>query len=125
MTSIASPKLHASVLSTNTNSTKNSSPTSIKKEVNNNTPRTSNGNSSKPTIIQKKVPIQNSPIKRKSRVLSSSSDDSDDDNQSLVRKINFYPAYFFFRFTYLFSCSFSFLNFYTHYACSAHSRICF
>jgi len=97
MTSIASPKLHASVLSTNPNSTKTSSPTSIKKEVHNNAPRTSNGNSSKPTIIEKKVPIQSSPIKRKSRVLSSS-DESDDDNQSLVRKINIHPAYFFFFF---------------------------
>ncbi|CAF2335958.1 unnamed protein product [Rotaria sp. Silwood2] len=89
MTSIANPKLTSSVLSTNTNSTKNSSSsssTSIKKEVNNNTSRTSNGNTSKSTIINKKEPIQSSPIKRKSRVLSSS-DESDDDNQSLAKKV--------------------------------------
>ncbi|CAF0773645.1 unnamed protein product [Rotaria sordida] len=86
MTSIANPKLTSSVLSTNTNSTKNSSPsTSIRKEVNNNTSRTSNGSTSKSTIINKKETIQSSPIKRKSRVLSSS-DESDDDNQSLAKK---------------------------------------
>ena len=83
MTSLASPKLQTSVLSTN--SSKNSSPTPIKKEVNNHSPRTSNGNSSKPTVITKKPAVTPSPIKRKSRVLSSS-DDSDDDNQSLVSK---------------------------------------
>lgn len=97
MTTIASPKLPASVLPTNKNTSKNSSPTAIKKDVNNHTPRPSNGNSSKPTIVHKKEPSQSSPIKRKSRVLSSS-DESDDDNQSLVRrKKNSLSRLFFFN----------------------------
>jgi hypothetical protein len=83
MTSLASPKLQTSVLSTN--SSKNSSPTSIKKEVNNHASRPSNGSTSKSTVITKKPTVSASPIKRKTRVLSSS-DDSDDDNQSLVSK---------------------------------------
>ena len=85
MASLTSPKLQPPVLSTNTNSSKNSSPTNIKREVNNHAPRTSNGNSSKTIILNKKEPTQTSPVKRKARVLSSS-EDSDDDNQSLVRK---------------------------------------
>lgn len=98
MTSLTSPNLQASVLSTNTNSSKNSSPTNIKREVNNHTVRTSNGNSSKTITLHKKEPTQTSPIKRKSRVLSSS-EDSDDDNQSLVstttsNRIIFPPSFF-------------------------------
>ncbi|CAF0777343.1 unnamed protein product [Adineta steineri] len=90
MTSFASQKLPQSALSTNTNTTKNSSSSSAsspKKEVNNNTPRTSNGNTSKPsTIPNKNSSIQQSPVKRKTRVLSSSGESDDDDNQSLAKK---------------------------------------
>ncbi|UJR33744.1 hypothetical protein I4U23_021171 [Adineta vaga] len=86
MTSFASPKLPQSVLSTNTNSTKSSSSPPIKKELNNNKTPTSNGSTSKsPAFINKKPPIQSSPIKRKTRVLSDS-EESDDDNQSLAKK---------------------------------------
>lgn len=94
MTSLTSPKLQPSVLSTNTHGSKNSSPTNIRKEVNNHTPRTSNGSTSKTITVPKKE--STSTIKRKSRVLSSS-DDSDDDNQSLVREIiqsKYSPAFF-------------------------------
>lgn len=95
MTSLTSPKLQPSVLLTNTNSSKNSSPTTIRKEVNNHIPRTSNGNTSKTITIHKKEPTPTATIKRKARVLSSS-DDSDDDNQSLVSetiKFSFSPAF--------------------------------
>ena len=83
MTSVANPKVSPSVLSTNSNSTKNSSPASMAKVVNNNASRPSNGNTSMENIAKKKEFAQNSSVKRKSRVLSSS-DESDDDNQSLV-----------------------------------------
>ena len=108
MTSIASSNLSPSVLPKPPTNTKNSSPTSIKKEVhNNNTPRPSNGNTTKPMPTNKKEPTPTSTIKRKTRVLSSS-DDSDDDNQSLVRINAVFLPPIFFLFNNLFSYLLSF-----------------
>jgi len=66
MTSLSNPKSVPSVPPTNKNTTKNSSPSPTKKEVQSNTTsRTSNGNTSKPIILKKKEPTHSSPIKRK------------------------------------------------------------
>lgn len=134
MTSIANPKLTTSTLPTNTANSKNTSSIPIKKEVNNNASRPSNGNTSKSPIINKKEPAQNSQIKRKSRILSSS-DESDDDNQSLVREKNRNEKFssrlsFCALFAYLASFLCLLFYCYTHtyehnyYACSAYSTIC-
>jgi hypothetical protein len=94
--SIASPKLPPIVLTTNNNSSKNqtnTSPTSIKKELNNNTSRTSNGNDSKSTIVHKNESIHDSPSKRKIRILHSS--EESDDDKPLVMDLNAYSIYLF------------------------------
>ena len=84
--SIASPKLPPLILSLNGNGKSQTSPSSssLKKELNNNSPRMSNGNASKPALVNKTVPSPVSPSKRNIRVLHSSEESDDDDDKPLV-----------------------------------------
>lgn len=83
MMSIASPKLAPVVLSSNTNG-QNQSSAMMKKEVNNNSVRTSNGNLSKTNHSNKHNSTSDSPSKRKSRVIESS--EESDDDKPLAKK---------------------------------------
>jgi hypothetical protein len=86
MMSIASPKLPPVVLTSNTNG-QNQSSASLKKELNNNVARTSNGTGAKPAQMNKKETVHESPVKRNSRVLHSS-DESDDEPLVDERDVN-------------------------------------
>ena len=101
MMSIASPKLPPVVLTTNTNGQNqtNSSPITLKKEVNNNMTHVSNGNGSKSNHTNKANSVSDSPSKRKSRVIESS--DESDDDKPLVTSARFLISTRFFYFSFL------------------------